>query len=96
MFEYISKHKRTIQIIVIGLIISPLFGVIGANLVGYHEPLDVAAEALHLHEANFNWTPLKDYTIPGLPDTIGYIVAGVIGVSVILTVGYLLYKSSEK
>ncbi len=94
--EFISRNKKIIQVIAVGLIVSPLFGVIGAELVGYHEPLDVAAEALHLKEANFNWTPLRDYTIPGLPDTIGYIIAGIIGVSVILAVGYLLYKYAEK
>ena len=88
------KYKRALMTITLLLLVSPIFGVILANAVNYHEPLDVAAEALHLREASFNWTPFKDYTVPGLPDTIGYIIAGAIGVSIILGIGYLLSKVS--
>ena len=95
--EIYEKHRRAIQAIIVMVLVSPLFGVIGANLVGYHEPLDVAAEMLHLHEAHLpNWTPFADYTVPGLPDTIGYIIAGFIGVGVILLVGSLLAKLGSR
>jgi len=90
--------KRALIIIGILLIISPIFGVLLADLVGYHEPLDVAAEMLGLKDITeeINWTPFLDYTIPGLPDTIGYIVAGIIGVGLILIIGYMLSKMVRK
>ncbi len=86
------KYRRALIVIFSLLLVSPVFGVILANVVNYHEPLDVAAEMLHLREMKINWTPLYDYTVPGLPETIGYIIAGLIGVGVILGIGYLLSK----
>ncbi|KSW12717.1 cobalamin biosynthesis protein [Pyrodictium occultum] len=72
------------------LVVSPVFGVILADKLGYHEPLDVAAEKLGLQERSLGeWTPFSDYTFPGLPDTLGYIVAGAVGVAVILAIGYV-------
>ncbi len=91
-----ARHKKAIITIIILVIISPVFGVILANMVGYHEPLDVAAEKLGLHEWKFTWTPFTDYTVPGLPDTIGYIICGFIGVGVILGIGTVLYHASAK
>ena len=76
------------------VIISPIFGVVLAELVGFHEPLDLAAEELGLEDLTeqVNWTPLLDYTVPGLPDTMGYVVAGFIGVGVILAIGYIVSR----
>jgi len=92
-----TTHKKLITAIIIMALVSPLFGVIGAELVGYHEPLDVAAEMLHLHEAKLpNWTPFADYTVPGLPDTIGYIISAFIGVGVILVIGWLLARAGGR
>ena len=75
------------------IIISPLFGIILADMVGYHEPLDVAAEMLHLKDVSdkINWTPFYDYTVPGLPDTIGYIISGIIGVAVVYALGKVIF-----
>jgi len=74
------------------LIISPIFGIILADIVGYHEPLDVAAEKLGLEDLTeqMNWTPFLDYIVPGIPDEIGYIIAGLIGIFVIFIIGYIL------
>lgn len=95
--ELLKRHKRALLLVIALVIISPLFGVVGAELVGYHEPLDVAAEMLHLEEWSLpEWTPFTDYTVPGLPDTIGYIVAGFIGVGVILGIGALFVKLSAQ
>ena len=88
--------RRTLYLIVGLLIISPIFGVILADMVGYHEPLDVAAEKLGLEELEFNWTPLYDYSVPGLPAEVGYIVAGIIGILVIWGICYLVAKLMEK
>ena len=76
------------------LLISPIFGVVLADKVGYHEPLDVAAETLNLPDLtdDLNWTPLLDYTIPGLPPSLGYIIAGLIGVVIILSIGLIIEK----
>jgi len=86
--------KKATLIIAALIVISPIFGVILADLVGYHEPLDVAAEMLGLTDITeqMNWTPFLDYTVPGLPATIGYIVSGIIGVSIIFLIGLLLSK----
>jgi len=81
--------KRYLITMAVLLLISPIFGVWLANLVGYAEPLDHVAEALHLNESEFNWTPFKDYTVPGLPDEVGYIVAGVMGFTVFLLLTYI-------
>lgn len=88
MFEF----KRAWIVITILLVISPVFGVVLADMVGYHEPLDVAAEKLGLNDTSseINWTPFFDYTVPGLDPIIGYIVAGAIGVVVVAALGYLL------
>ncbi len=82
--------KRAWIVIAVLLLVSPLFGVVLADMVGYHEPLDIAAERLGLNDTSekVNWTPFFDYTVPGLDPVIGYIVSGVIGVAVILAVGY--------
>lgn len=84
--------RKVIITIVALIIISPLFGVVLADAVGYHEPLDVAAEKLGLKDVTdkLNWTPFLDYSVPGLPATIGYIISGFIGVAAVLGLGYLI------
>ncbi len=86
------SRKLLLSIVVI-VLVSPLFGVIGAELVGYHEPLDVAAEKIGLEEQEPVWKGIfPDYTIPGLPDVIGYILTGLIGVCLLLAPAYLRKK----
>jgi len=84
--------RKTLFTVIVLIIVSPVFGVILADAVGYHEPLDVAAEMLNLEDIteDINWTPFLDYTVSGLPDVLGYIVSGFIGVGVILGLGYVL------
>ncbi len=85
--------RKAWYVIAFMIIISPLFGIILADMVGYHEPLDVAAEMLHLKDISdkINWTPFYNYTVPGLPDTIGYIISGVIGVAVVYALGKVIF-----
>ncbi len=85
----IMSRKQWITLIIL-LIISPIFGVWLANMLGYAEPLDHVAEALHLNESEIEWTPFKEYTVPGLPDWLGYIITGAIGVAVIIAIGYIV------
>ena len=92
VWDIMLRHKRALITILVLVIISPIFGIILADMVGYHEPLDVAAEKLGLKELEIEWTPLTDYTVPGLPDIIGYIICGFIGIAVILLIGALLSR----
>ena len=87
--------KKALLATLLLVFISPIFGVILADLVGYHEPLDVAAEALNLPDLTeeINWTPFLDYTVPGLPSSIGYIVAGFMGVGLILALGFIAARA---
>lgn len=86
--------RNSIILILALIIISPIFGVVLADMVGYHEPLDIVAEKLGLRDITdfFNWTPLIDYSVPGLPPAIGYIVSGLIGVVIIIGLTYVLSK----
>lgn len=87
----LSKYKRPLAAIAALLALSPVFGVILAERVGYHEPLDVAAERLGLREWSLpEWSPFPDYTVPGLPDTLGYALSGLAGVALILALGLAL------
>jgi len=90
--ELLTRHKKALLAIAVLLVVSPLFGVVGAELVGYHEPLDVAAERLGLEEAGLWSGILPDYTVPGLPEdwaglSVGYIISGLVGVAIILAIG---------
>jgi cobalt/nickel transport protein len=96
----LTSQKKTLSfnkaliITLILVFVSPVFGVVLADMVGYHEPLDVAAEALNLPDLTekINWTPFLDYSIPGLSAEVGYIVAGLIGVGIILGIGFILSR----
>ncbi len=81
---------KTLLTLLVLLVLSPLFGVFLAEELGYHEPLDLVAEELRLNESEFTWTPLKEYTVPGLPDWLGYIVCGVLGVLIIILAGFVM------
>jgi len=86
------KFRKALMLTLILVFISPIFGVILADMVGYHEPLDVVAESLNLPDLTnvINWTPFLDYTMPGLSAEIGYIIAGIIGISIILVIGIII------
>lgn len=89
----LERYRRAIMAIVLLVLVSPLFGIVLAERLGYTEPLEVAAEKLGLHEHPvWEWSPLADYTFPGLPDTLGYIVSGLIGVALIILVGLALAR----
>jgi len=98
----VEEHRRAFLAIVVLLVLSPLFGVIGAELVGYHEPLDVAAEELGLEEAEPLWSGFfPDYTVPGLPEdmasmSVGYVISGLVGIIIILAVGFIMVRLVQK
>ena len=99
--ELLARHRKALLAIAVLLVVSPLFGVVGAELVGYHEPLDVAAEKLGLEEAGLWSGLLPDYTVPGLPEdwaglSVGYIISGLVGVAIILAIGLALLAIVKK
>lgn len=85
------RIRKPIILALLLIIVSPVFGVILADMVGYHEPLDLAAEELGLSDLtdDINWTPFIDYTIPSLPANVGYILSGLLGIGIILAIGFL-------
>jgi len=93
-----ARFGKALAATIILVLVSPVFGILLADLVGYHEPLDVAAEALGLEDLteSMNWTPLLDYTIPGLPAEVGYVASGFLGVAVILAVGLLASRAVRR
>lgn len=92
--EILEKNSKALLAILALVVISPVFGVYLSDLVGFHEPLDIAAELLGLKETTeeINWTPFLDYTVPGLEPWLGYIVSGIIGIAAVLALGYLVLK----
>lgn len=91
------RYGKALLVVIILTIISPVFGVILADAVGYHEPLDIAAEALGLKEEDIEWgSPLPDYSVPGLDPVTGYIISGIVGAAVVFGIAYLLSKVSKK
>jgi len=76
--------RKAYMAVALLLAVSPLFLVL-SDMVGYREPLDLAAEALGLKDVSeeVNWTPFFDYTVPGLPPTLGYVVAGAAGIALV-------------
>ena len=91
-------HRKALIAILIMVFISPVFGVILADMVGFHEPLDVAAEALGLSDLSqsINWTPFFDYSVPGLPAEMGYIISGLIGIGLLLAIGLIIKRLMKK
>ncbi|MCS7112190.1 MAG: PDGLE domain-containing protein [Ignisphaera sp.] len=85
-------NRIIVCLLIVLITVSPLFSIYLANLVGYREPLDIVAEELRLNEVEFSWTPLKDYVIPGLPDWLGYVLAGSIGVGIIFVFGFIMRR----
>ncbi|MEM2961140.1 MAG: cobalamin biosynthesis protein [Candidatus Bathyarchaeia archaeon] len=92
-----STFRKAWIIIIAMVFVSPILGVFLADIVGYHEPLDVAAEKLNLPDLteDINWTPFLDYTVPYLTPEVGYIVAGLIGVGIIAGIGAVLKEFTK-
>jgi len=93
-----NPSKKALAVSLILVFVSPVFGVVLADMMGFHEPLDLAARSLGLQDwtESFNWTPFLDYTVPGLPAEVGYIVAGLLGIAVILCIGLAISRLVKK
>ena len=85
---------KALIIIAILILISPIFGIILSDKLGFHEPLDVVAEELNLPDwtEDLNWTPFLGYFLPNLLPEAGYILAGFLGIGIILIMGFVLQR----
>ena len=84
--------------LIIIVLVSPIFGIILADIVGFHEPLDIAAEKIELQDFSeeMNWTPFIDYTILVLSPEIGYIISGLLGIAIILGAGIIFTRFGKQ
>ncbi|AEA47806.1 PDGLE domain-containing protein [Archaeoglobus veneficus] len=79
--------KKVYIAIAVMVALSPLFAY-AAELVGYSEPLENAAEMIGLEEHPIYSGVLPDYTVPGLDSYSGTLIAGIVGTVITLGVGY--------
>jgi len=65
--------------------------ILGSTLFSYsYEPLDTLAEKLNLTQQELFRAPLPEYTVPGLPDWLGGLISGLIGIAAVLLITLLL------
>jgi len=94
MLESLKEWKGALIVIGILLLLTPLFAW-AADLVGYAEPLENAAEHLGAmeHETAIISGILPDYTIPGANPYASAVVAGIVGCVIVLVIGILVGKA---
>ncbi len=89
-----APGKVAIGVIAAMILVSPLFAY-AAELVGYSEPLENAAEILGLTEHPIYEGLLPDYSVPGLDPYTGTLIAGVVGTAIVLALGYLMSRHAR-
>jgi cobalt/nickel transport system permease protein len=92
--ERMPAGKAAIVVIFAMVTVSPLFAY-AAELVGYAEPLENAAEIIGLEENPIYEGILPDYTIPGLDPYLGTLIAGAIGTLIVLAIGYAMTRHAR-
>lgn len=73
------------------IILSPLFAY-AAEMVGYSEPLENAAEKLGAEENQEYTGILPDYSVPGLDPLSGTLISGIVGTLITLGVALAIGK----
>ncbi len=86
-----APGKLALGVIAAMIAVSPLFAY-AAELVGYAEPLENAAEIIGLEENPIYEGLLPDYTLPGLDPYVGTLIAGVVGTVIVLGLGVILTR----
>lgn len=89
-----NKNKVWIFIGIM-VILSPLFA-IAADMVGYSEPLENAAEHLGAEEDQDYTGLLPDYSVPGLGMVSGTLISGIVGTLITLGVVLVIGKAVGK
>jgi len=89
----LRKWRKVFIVIAVMLLVSPFFAW-AAEVVGYAEPLENAAERLGAmeHEYAILSGLIPDYTIPGANPYASAIVAGIVGCLIVLGLGLVLGK----
>ncbi|MEM2086891.1 MAG: energy-coupling factor ABC transporter permease [Archaeoglobaceae archaeon] len=97
LLEKKEVGRASFALIAVLIALSPIFAYF-AEIVGYSEPLENAAEMLELEESPIYEGLLPDYTIPGLDPYIGTLISGAIGVMIVLMLAYAVRyaRSSRK
>ena len=98
MLELRIINNRFLLILIIFIFASPIFGIYLSDMVGYHEPLNLAAKYIGLRDVSreINWTPFFRYSFPFMPPILGYIASGFLGVGIILITGYIMVHMSKR
>lgn len=91
VLEQKAPDKLALGIIAVMILVSPLFAYT-AELVGYSEPLENAAEIIGLEENPIYEGVLPDYSVPGLDPYVGTLIAGLVGTVIVLSLGYALSR----
>lgn len=86
-----APGKLALGVIAAMIAVSPLFAY-AAELVGYAEPLENAAEIIGLEENPIYEGLLPSYTLPSLDPYIGTLIAGVVGTVIVLGLGVILAR----
>ena len=82
-----TPGKMAYAVIAVMIALSPLFAY-AAELVGYSEPLENVAEMMGAKEHPIYEGILPDYTVPGLNPYIGTVISAVMGVAIVMGIGY--------
>ncbi len=94
--EELRKWRTVLIVIAAMILVSPFFAW-AAEVVGYAEPLENAAEHLGAieHEYAIISGIIPDYTIPGANPYASTIVAGIVGCLIVLCLGFVIGKALE-
>lgn len=84
----VGDAARGLGVVLLLVLVAPLFGW-AASAVGYAEPLERAANVAGAADAAHVVvpSPLPGYSVPGLGPHIGTILAGLVGVGLVLALG---------
>jgi len=94
LIEELQRWWKVLIVIAVMILVSPVFAW-AAEVVGYAEPLETAAEHLGAmeHEYAIISGILPDYTIPGANPYASTIVAGIVGCLIVLCLGLVIGKA---
>ena len=92
--EEVEVGKGVWIALAVMIALSPLFAYL-AELVNYSEPLENVAEQLGVAEHPIYEGILPDYTVPGLDPYVGTLISGVIGVLIVLAIGFIIHRTSK-
>lgn len=83
--------------IIIVLTVAMIFVLVGVFVLSYsYETLDKQADKLGAEEKPVYQAPFADYNIPGLENTLGLLIVGVVGTLLLFALGLLAAKIMRK